>query len=45
MTAAYKRVLARLGDVDALVTLTERQRDDIAERRGRTRTCSSSRTR
>jgi poly(glycerol-phosphate) alpha-glucosyltransferase len=35
-TLAYKRVLDRVNDVDAMVTLTERQRDDIAERRGRT---------
>ena len=34
-TLAYKRVLDRIGDVDAMVTLTERQREDIAERRGR----------
>jgi poly(glycerol-phosphate) alpha-glucosyltransferase len=33
---AYRRVLRRIDDVDAMVTLTERQRDDIAERRGRT---------
>jgi poly(glycerol-phosphate) alpha-glucosyltransferase len=33
---AYRRVLARIDDMDAMVTLTERQRDDIAERRGRT---------
>jgi len=32
----YKRVLNRIGGMDAMVTLTERQRDDIAERRGRT---------
>ncbi len=32
----YRRVLARIGDMDALVNLTERQRDDIAARRGRT---------
>jgi poly(glycerol-phosphate) alpha-glucosyltransferase len=32
----YRRVLARIDDMDAMVTLTERQRDDIAERRGRT---------
>ena len=35
-TLVYKRVLDRIGGVDAMVTLTERQRDDIAERRGRT---------
>ena len=33
---AYTRVLRRIGDMDAMVTLTARQRDDIAERRGRT---------
>jgi len=33
----YERVLARIGGLDAMVTLTERQRDDIAARRGRTR--------
>jgi poly(glycerol-phosphate) alpha-glucosyltransferase len=33
---AYRRVLSRINDMDAMVTLTERQRDDIAERRGRT---------
>ena len=33
---AYKRVLARIDGMDAMVTLTERQRDDIAERKGRT---------
>jgi len=32
----YRRVLARIDDMDALVNLTDRQRDDIAERRGRT---------
>lgn len=32
----YRRVLARIDDMDAMVTLTERQRDDIGERRGRT---------
>jgi poly(glycerol-phosphate) alpha-glucosyltransferase len=32
----YRRVLARIDDMDAMVTLTERQRDDIAARRGRT---------
>ena len=32
----YRRVLERIGEMDAMVTLTERQRDDIAERRGRT---------
>jgi poly(glycerol-phosphate) alpha-glucosyltransferase len=33
---AYRRVLSRINDMDAMVTLTERQREDIAERRGRT---------
>jgi poly(glycerol-phosphate) alpha-glucosyltransferase len=32
----YKRALARIGGLDAMVTLTERQREDIAERCGRT---------
>ena len=32
----YARVLKRIDDMDAMVTLTERQRDDIAQRRGRT---------
>jgi poly(glycerol-phosphate) alpha-glucosyltransferase len=32
----YTRVLRRIAGMDAMVTLTERQRDDIAERRGRT---------
>ena len=42
----YKRVLSRIDDMDAMVTLTERQREDIAERRGGGRaTCSWSRTR
>ena len=36
VNVAYARVLRRVEDMDALVTLTERQRDDIAERRGRT---------
>ena len=36
VNVAYTRVLRRAEDMDALVTLTERQRDDIAERRGRT---------
>ncbi|MGI8433247.1 MAG: glycosyltransferase [Nocardioidaceae bacterium] len=35
-TEMYRRVLARIGGMDAMVTLTERQRDDIALRRGRT---------
>jgi poly(glycerol-phosphate) alpha-glucosyltransferase len=33
---AYRRVLTKIGGMDAMVTLTERQRDDIAERKGRT---------
>jgi poly(glycerol-phosphate) alpha-glucosyltransferase len=32
----YKRVLDRIDAMDAMVTLTQRQRDDLAERRGRT---------
>ena len=36
MHPVYRRVLARIDAMDALVNLTERQRDDIAERRGRT---------
>jgi poly(glycerol-phosphate) alpha-glucosyltransferase len=36
MEPAYKRVLKRASDVDAFVTLTARQRDEIAARRGRT---------
>ena len=32
----YARVLARIGGMDAMVNLTERQREDIGERRGRT---------
>jgi poly(glycerol-phosphate) alpha-glucosyltransferase len=32
----YKRALARIDGMDAMVTLTERQRDDIAERYGAT---------
>jgi poly(glycerol-phosphate) alpha-glucosyltransferase len=35
-SVAYRRVLSRIEHMDAMVTLTERQRDDIAERRGRT---------
>jgi poly(glycerol-phosphate) alpha-glucosyltransferase len=31
----YRRVLSRIGGMNAMVTLTERQREDIAERRGR----------
>ncbi|MET0769026.1 MAG: glycosyltransferase [Solirubrobacteraceae bacterium] len=36
MEPAYKRVLKRASDVDAFVTLTARQRDEIGARRGRT---------
>ena len=36
LAPGYKRVLKRAGDVDAFVTLTGRQRDEIAMRRGRT---------
>jgi poly(glycerol-phosphate) alpha-glucosyltransferase len=36
VSAVYGRVLARIGGMDAMVNLTERQRDDIAARRGRT---------
>jgi poly(glycerol-phosphate) alpha-glucosyltransferase len=36
VNVAYQRVLGRVGEMDAMVTLTARQRDDIAERRGRT---------
>jgi poly(glycerol-phosphate) alpha-glucosyltransferase len=32
----YRRVLDRIDGMDAMVSLTARQRDDIAERRGRT---------
>jgi poly(glycerol-phosphate) alpha-glucosyltransferase len=32
----YTRVLDRIGGLDAMVTLTERQRQDIAQRRGNT---------
>jgi poly(glycerol-phosphate) alpha-glucosyltransferase len=32
---AYTRVLQRIGDLDAMVTLTERQKEDLQERRGR----------
>jgi poly(glycerol-phosphate) alpha-glucosyltransferase len=35
-TDMYRRLLGRVNGMDALVTLTERQRDDIALRRGRT---------
>jgi poly(glycerol-phosphate) alpha-glucosyltransferase len=33
---AYQRVLERMDDMDAMVTLTQRQRADVGERRGRT---------
>ena len=36
LNPVYKRVLDRIDGMDAMVTLTERQRDDIAMRRGRT---------
>ena len=36
LASGYTRVLARAGDIDAFVTLTARQRDEIALRRGRT---------
>ena len=36
LASGYRRVLERAGDVDAFVTLTARQRDEIALRRGRT---------
>src|SRR5215216_38293 len=36
MHPVYDRVLRRINGMDAMVTLTQRQRDDIAERRGRT---------
>ena len=36
MNPVYDRVLRRINGMDAMVTLTERQRDDLAERRGRT---------
>lgn len=36
MGQAYSRVVGGLGDLDGLVTLTDRQADDIAQRRGRT---------
>ena len=36
VSAVYKRALSRIDGMDAMVTLTERQRDDIAERFGRT---------
>jgi poly(glycerol-phosphate) alpha-glucosyltransferase len=36
MHPVYARVLSRINGMDAMVNLTERQRDDIALRRGRT---------
>lgn len=36
LSSVYKRALSRIAGLDAMVTLTERQRDDIAERFGRT---------
>lgn len=36
ISLVYKRALERIGGMDAMVTLTERQRDDVAERFGRT---------
>ena len=36
VSPVYKRALSRIDGLDAMVTLTERQRDDIAERHGRT---------
>ncbi len=36
VSLVYKRALERIDGLDAMVTLTERQRDDIAERHGRT---------
>jgi poly(glycerol-phosphate) alpha-glucosyltransferase len=36
MSLVYKRALERIGGMDAMVTLTERQGDDIALRYGRT---------
>src|SRR5215207_1121110 len=38
MEPDYRRVLRRANQVDAFVTLTARQRDEIAQRRGRTST-------
>ena len=35
-TEMYRRLMRKVGGTDALVTLTERQRADIAERRGHT---------
>jgi poly(glycerol-phosphate) alpha-glucosyltransferase len=36
VSLVYKRALERIDGMDAMVTLTERQRDDIAARNGRT---------
>ncbi len=36
VVGSYRPVLGRISGLDAFVTLTERQRDDIANRRGRT---------
>ncbi len=36
VSSVYKRALERIDGMDAMVTLTERQRDDIAERHGPT---------
>jgi poly(glycerol-phosphate) alpha-glucosyltransferase len=36
VSLVYKRALERIDGMDAMVTLTERQRDDVAERNGRT---------
>ena len=36
MSLVYKRALERIGGMDAMVTLTARQRDDVAVRYGRT---------
>jgi poly(glycerol-phosphate) alpha-glucosyltransferase len=36
VSSVYKRALSRIDGMDAMVTLTDRQRADIAERRGRT---------
>ena len=37
MHEIYQRVLHRIGGMDAMVTLTQRQREDIAQRQGATR--------
>jgi poly(glycerol-phosphate) alpha-glucosyltransferase len=36
ISTVYRRALSKIGELDAMVTLTERQRDDLAERYGRT---------